>query len=62
MLFDEDAALLSFFSNYSDPEDEDELKNAVIKYVGVGLRQDPIEDQETTGDSLEDVSDINSFA
>ena len=47
MLFDEDATLLSFFSNYSDPEDEDELKCAVIKYVGGGLRQDPIEEQET---------------
>ena len=36
MLFDEDTTLLSFFENFSDPEDEDELKENIIKYVGGG--------------------------
>ena len=36
MLFDEDTTLLSFFGNFSDPEDEDELKENIIKYVGGG--------------------------
>ena len=58
MLFDEDATLMSFFSNYTDPEDEDELKAAVVKYVGGGGlgKQEAIEEQETTGESLDDVS------
>ena len=57
MVFEEDAALLSFFANYSEPEDEQELKDAVIKYVNKGLSQNfPIEEQETTGDSLDDIS------
>ena len=36
MLFDEDTTLLSFFENFSDPEDEEELKENIIKYVGGG--------------------------
>ncbi len=32
MLFDEDAILLSFFQRYDDPEEEEDLKNDVIKY------------------------------
>ena len=36
MLFDEDTTLLSFFDRYPDPEDEEELKTAVMKYIGGG--------------------------
>ena len=36
MLFDEDTILLSFFERYPDEEDEQDLKNDVIKYVGGG--------------------------
>ena len=39
MVFEEDAALLSFFANYSEPEDVEDLKDAVIKYVNRGLSQ-----------------------
>ena len=60
MLFDEDTILLSFFQRYSDPDEEEDLKADVIKYVGGGNFGGKIqmEDQNTTGDSqtLEDVS------
>ena len=58
MLFDEDAILLSFFSRYSDPEDEEDLKMEVIRYVNKGNMGGtvPHEDQNTTGESLDDVS------
>ena len=56
MLFDEDAMLLSFFDRYADPEDEEDLKNEVIKYVGGVGGKTPIEEQNTTGESVEDVS------
>ena len=60
MLFDEDAILLSFFQRYSDPDEEEDLKTDVIKYVGGGNfgGKIPMEDQNTTGDSqtLDDVS------
>ena len=36
MVFDEDTILLSFFQRYSDPEDEEDLKQDVIKYVSGG--------------------------
>ena len=61
MLFDEDAILLSFFSRFSEADEEDDLKSEVIRYVGggnfgavkKGLSE---EEQNTTGDSLEDMS------
>ena len=60
MLFDEDTTLLSFFENYSDPEDEDELKENIIKYVGGGNfgGAPTISEENTTGESLDDVSKI----
>lgn len=36
MLYDEDTILLSFFERHSEDEDEEDLKQAVIKYVGGG--------------------------
>ena len=58
MLFDEDTILLSFFDRYPDPEDEEDLKRDVIKYVSGGNfgGKTAIEEQNTTGESLEDVS------
>ena len=58
MIFDEDTTLLSFFENFSDPEDEDELKQNIIKYVGGGNfgSGQPTTSEETTGESLDDVS------
>ena len=32
MLFDEDAILLSFFSKYTEPDEQEELSKQVIKY------------------------------
>ena len=60
MLFDEDTTLLSFFENFSDPEDEDELKENIIKYVGGGNfgGAQNIQEETTTGESLDDVSSI----
>ena len=58
MLFDEDTILLSFFQRYTDPDEEDDLKKDVIKYVSGGNFGGKIlmEDQNTTGESLDDVS------
>ena len=36
MILDEDAILMSFFTNFSDPEDEEDLKQNVINYVNKG--------------------------
>ena len=36
MIFDEDAILLSFFNRFSEPDEEEELKNEVIKYASGG--------------------------
>ena len=60
MLFDEDTILLSFFQRYTEPEDEADLKKDVIKYVGGGNfgGKVPMEDQNTTGESLDEVSQI----
>lgn len=33
MLFDEDAILLSFFERFQGPEEEEDLKTEVIKYI-----------------------------
>ena len=58
MLFDEDTTLLSFFENLSDPEDEEELKEHIIKYVGGGGfgAQQNFSEENTTGESLDEVS------
>ena len=58
MIFEEDAILLSFFEKYTEPDEEEELKESVIKYVGGGNfgGKAPIEEQNTTGESLDDVS------
>ena len=63
MLFDEDTTLLSFFGNFSDPEDEAELKENIIKYVGAGSFGGPTGNAEetTTGESLDDVSSLFQF-
>ena len=60
MLFDEDTTLLSFFENFSDPEDEEELKENIIKYVGAGGFGGVANNAEetTTGESLDDVSTL----
>ena len=34
LLLDEDATLMSFFSNFADQDDEEELVNNLTKYVG----------------------------
>ena len=59
MLFDEDAILISFFNKHDPGEDgEEELKLDIIKYCGgntFGATQ-PLEDQNTTGESIEGMS------
>ena len=55
MLFDEDSILLSFFERYSDPNEEEDLKNEVVKYVSSGQFAKASEDQ-STGESLDEVS------
>ena len=59
MLFDEDAILLSFFNKYDPGEEgEEDLKNDIIKYCGGGTfgAQNDIEEQNTTGESIEGMS------
>ena len=60
MLFDEDTTLLSFFENI---EDEQELKENIIKYVGGGNfgGANNISEDNTTGESLDEVSIWLSF-
>ena len=61
MLFDEDTTLLSFFENFSQPEDEQELISNLIKYVGGGnFGASSEEGNKSTGESLDDVSIISS--
>ena len=56
MCFDEDTTLLSFFAN-ADPEDLDSLKTNIIKYIGGGVGANKhLEDAQTSGDSLEEIS------
>ena len=56
MCFDEDTTLLSFFAN-ADPEDLESLKSNIIKYIGGGVQaQKNLEDAQTSGDSLEEIS------
>ena len=58
MLFDEDTTLLSFFENFSDPEEEQELKENIIKYVGGGNfgGAQVTTEENSTVDSLDEVS------
>ena len=57
MVLDEDTILLSFFQRYTEPEDEEDLKKEVVKYVSGGnFGGKPIEEQNTTGDSLDQMS------
>ena len=57
MVMDDDSILLSFFNKYTEPEDEEDLKNDVIKYVGGGnFGGKQLEEQNTTGESLDAMS------
>ena len=63
MLFDEDAILLSFFNKHDPGEEgEEDLKQDIIKYCGgntFGTQETPIEEQNTTGESIEGMSSPN---
>ena len=57
MIFDEDSILLSFFERYELPAELEDLKQSVLKYIGGGVTEKvPVEEQNTTGDSLEGMS------
>ena len=57
MVFDEDTTLLSFFERYKVPEQIEELKRDVLKYIGAGVTEKvPTEDQSTNDGSLDAVS------
>ena len=60
MIFDDDAILLSFFARYTEPDEEEELKESVMKYINKGLggarNMAAQEESTTTGESLDDVS------
>ena len=54
MLFEEDTTLLSFFDRYAAEDDYDDLQKSIMKYCGA--QEDtkvPLEEQNTTGDSIE---------
>ena len=42
MVYDEDTLLLSFFDRYQLPDDAEDLKKDVLKYIGGGLEQQPM--------------------
>ena len=56
MIFDEDAILMSFFARYDIEAETKELKDEVLKYIGASVQKVPVEEQNTTGDSLEGMS------
>ena len=61
MLLDEDATLMSFFVNFTGEDEEEELINNLIRYVGgngfgAQMTSEEGDLSNTTGDSLEDVS------
>ena len=57
MIFDEDTILLSFFDRYTVPDEIEDLKLDVLKYIGGGVTQKmPVAEQDTTGDSLDGMS------
>ena len=57
MIFEEDTILLSFFDRFSEPDEEKDLKFEVIKYASGGqFGSKPLEDQNTTGESIEAMS------
>ena len=58
-MFDEDAILLSFFSRYTEPDEENDLRNAIIKYVGGNVTEDGV-GEESTKNSSETIDDISS--
>lgn len=57
MLFEEDTTLLSFFDRYAEEDDYEDLQDSIKKYCGAQEEPKvPLEEQNTTGDSLEGVS------
>ena len=56
MIFDEDAILMSFFARYDIEAETDDLKGEVLKYIGASIQKVPVEEQNTTTDSLEGMS------
>ena len=50
MVYDEDTLLLSFFDRYQLPDDEEDLKKDVLKYIGGGLEQKPMVEEQQTDD------------
>ena len=59
MVFDEDLILLSFFDRYQMPDEIEDLKADVLKYIGAGAGQ-KVQTQEpvATGDDLAAVSNL----
>ena len=57
MVFDEDTLLLSFFSRYTLPDEADDLKKDVLKYIGAGVAEpQPTVEQSTNDGSTEAMS------
>ena len=60
MLFDEDTMLLSFFQRFPDADEEEYLKEEVIKYIKlqfqISAAKSAPEESTTTGESIDDVS------
>ena len=62
MIYEEDSTLLSFFDRYAEDDDFDGLLDAIKKYCGANVEQStPLEEQNTTGDSIEQVSAKKKF-
>ena len=62
MLFDEDVMLLSFFQRFSDADEEEYLKEEMIKYAKQlsGASGSKVEESTTTGESIDDVSNLST--
>ena len=60
MVFEEDTTLLSFFDRYSEENDYEDLQESIKKYCGATTEASkPLEEQNTTGDSIEMVSALS---
>ena len=57
MVFEEDGTLLSFFARYTEADEQEELQDAVLKYItmrsGAAQQQDP---STGTDDNLDEMS------
>ena len=58
MVFEEDGTLLSFFARYTEADEQEELQDAVVKYINMrsGAAQQQQDPSTGTDDNLDEMS------